>query len=63
MGTRVEILGRLELGLKRYNHGVRVDDDTRMWGTAVYQLGVAVLCMYLNFTSKYVAVQHLEEIP
>ena len=33
MGTRVEILGRLELGLKRYNHGVRVDDDTRMWGT------------------------------
>lgn len=34
-----------------------------MWGTAVYQLGVAVLCMYLNFTSEYVAVQHLEEIP
>jgi len=33
MGTRVEILGRLELGLKRYNHGVRVDDDTRTWGT------------------------------
>ena len=33
MGTRVEILGRLELGLKRYNHGVRVDDDTQTWGT------------------------------
>ena len=33
MGTRVEILGRLELGLKRYKHGVRVNDDTRMWGT------------------------------
>ena len=33
MGTRAEILGRLELGLKRYNHGVRVDDDTRTWGT------------------------------
>ena len=33
MGTRGEILERLELGLKRYNHGVRVDDDTRTWGT------------------------------
>ena len=33
MGTREEILGRLELGLKRYKHGVRVDDDTRTWGT------------------------------
>ena len=33
MGTRVEILERLELGLKNYNHGVRVDDDTRTWGT------------------------------
>ena len=33
MGTREEILGRLELGLKRYKHGVRVDDDTRSWGT------------------------------
>jgi len=34
-----------------------------MWGTAVYQIGVAVLCAYLNFTSKYITVQHLEEIP
>ena len=34
-----------------------------MWGTAVYQLGVAVLCIYLNYTSKYVTVEHLEEIP
>ena len=33
MGTHYELLGRLELGLKRYNHGVRVDDDTRTWGT------------------------------
>ena len=33
MGTREEILERLELGLKRYKHGVRVDDDTRTWGT------------------------------
>ena len=33
MGTCEEILGRLELGLKRYKHGVRVDDDTRTWGT------------------------------
>ena len=28
-----EILSRLELGLKRYKHGVRVNDDTRTWGT------------------------------
>ena len=34
-----------------------------MWGTSIYQLGVAVLCMYLNFTSKYVTVQHLEQVP
>ena len=33
MGTHDELLGRLELGLKRYNHGVRVDDDTQTWGT------------------------------
>ena len=33
MGTRDELLARLELGLKRYPHGVRVDDDTRTWGT------------------------------
>ena len=33
MGTREKLLERLELGLKRYNHGVRVDDDTRTWGT------------------------------
>ena len=33
MGTHDELLVRLELGLKRYNHGVRVDDDTREWGT------------------------------
>ena len=34
-----------------------------MWGTSIYQLGVAVLCMYLNYTSKYVTVQHLEQVP
>ena len=33
MGTHDELLARLELGLKRYNHGVRVDDDTGEWGT------------------------------
>lgn len=33
MATRDEILSRLELGLKKYNHGVRVNDDTRTWGT------------------------------
>lgn len=33
MDVREALTGRLELGLKRYNHGVRVDDDTRTWGT------------------------------
>lgn len=31
-----------------------------MWGVAVYQLGVAVLCMYLNYTSEYVTSFQLE---
>ena len=31
-----------------------------MWGTAIYQLGVAVLCMYLNYTSEYVTSFQLE---
>jgi hypothetical protein len=35
MGVRQELLGRLELGLKKYNHGVRIDDDTRDWGTPI----------------------------
>lgn len=35
MGVRQELLGRLELGLKKYNHGVRIGDDTRDWGTPV----------------------------
>ena len=35
MGIQEELTGRLELGLKKYNHGVRVDDDTRDWGTPV----------------------------
>jgi hypothetical protein len=35
MATREELLSRLELGLKKYNHGVRVNDDTRDWGTPV----------------------------
>lgn len=35
MGIREELTGRLELGLKKYNHGVRVDDDTRDWQTPV----------------------------
>jgi|SRR5210317_866129 hypothetical protein len=33
MDVRGALTGRLELGLKRYNHGVRVNDDTRTWGT------------------------------
>ena len=35
MGIHEELLGRLDLGLKRYSHGVRVDDDTRSWGTPI----------------------------
>jgi hypothetical protein len=35
MGTHDDLMGRLQLGLKKYNHGVRVDDDTRDWGTPV----------------------------
>jgi len=33
MPVREELTERLKLGLKRYNHGVRVDDDTQTWGT------------------------------
>lgn len=28
-----QLLGRLEIGKKRYGHGVIVDSDTRKWGT------------------------------
>ena len=35
MGILDELTSRLELGLRKYNHGVRVDDDTRDWGTPV----------------------------
>jgi len=35
MGIQEELTGRLELGLRKYNHGVRVDDDTREWETPV----------------------------
>ena len=28
-----QIVGRLEIGKKRYGHGVIVDSDTREWGT------------------------------
>jgi len=30
-----EVAARLDLGIKKYGHGVRVDDDTRSWGTRV----------------------------
>ena len=33
MCVRRALTERLELGLKRYNHGVRVNDDTQSWGT------------------------------
>lgn len=28
-----EIVKRMEKGFKEYGHGLRVDDDTRKWGT------------------------------
>lgn len=31
-----------------------------MWYAAAYQLGLAVLCLYLNFTSKYITSFQLE---
>jgi glutamine synthetase type III len=31
MRVRKELIGRLELGLKNYKHGVRVDDETISW--------------------------------
>jgi hypothetical protein len=27
------IIERMELGRKRYGHGIRLNDDTRQWGT------------------------------
>ena len=34
MNIKKELNARLDLGLERYDHGVRVDDDTRTWGTS-----------------------------
>jgi len=33
MDLEILVLERLELGRRRYGHGVRVDDDTRQFGT------------------------------
>tara|TARA_B100000405_G_scaffold8789_1_gene7680 strand:- start:13245 stop:13562 length:318 start_codon:yes stop_codon:yes gene_type:complete len=33
MDIKKELNARLDLGLTRYGHGVRVDDDTTTWGT------------------------------
>lgn len=33
MDIKKELNARLDLGLERYGHGVRVDDDTTTWGT------------------------------
>lgn len=35
----------------------------RMWDVAAYELGVMVLCTYLFSSSKYVTIEHLEDIP
>ena len=30
-----DISARLDMGMKKYGHGVRVNDDTRSWGTSM----------------------------
>ncbi len=32
-GVMTRIRERMKIGLERYNHGIRVHDDTRQWGT------------------------------
>lgn len=32
-GLLNRIIERMELGQKRYGHGIRLNDDTRQWGT------------------------------
>lgn len=32
-GLISRIIERMELGRKRYGHGIRLNDDTRQWGT------------------------------
>src|SRR6056300_93855 len=58
MGIRDELTGRLELGLSQYNHGVRVDDDTRAWGTPVnswlYMAREEVLDAMIHVAGDYI---------
>lgn len=64
MVTRDDLLGRLELGLKKYNHGVRVDDDTRDWGTPVnswlYMAKEEFLDAIIYIAADYIRVKDLK---
>lgn len=64
MCVREELIGRLELGLKKYNHGVRVDDDTRDWGTPVnswlYMAREEFLDAMIYVAADYIREHNLE---
>ena len=34
MGVLEEVRARLHMGMEKYGHGVRADDDTTTWGTS-----------------------------
>ncbi len=64
MAIREELLGRLELGLKKYNHGVRVSDDTRNWGTPVnswlYMAKEEFLDAVIYVVADYIRLEKIE---
>ena len=64
MGILNELTGRLELGLRKYNHGVRTDDDTRDWGTPVnswlYMAREEFLDAMIYIAADYIRVSGLK---
>lgn len=64
MGILDELTGRLELGLRKYNHGVRVSDDTRDWGTPVnswfYMAREEFLDAMIYIAADYIRQYNLE---
>ena len=66
MRVRKDLTERLELGLKRYKHGVRVNDDTRMWGTSKnswIDIGFSDLNLFLKSSrSSILATVYLDAI-